>query len=137
MRGVKKENLPSKTCRVCGRDFVWRKKWERDWEQVQVCSDACRRGSPRGVKAPGSGEIEAVLLRLAAERGGSKTFCPSEAARALVSGASGEAWRTLMPRVREVGAGLVRRGALRCTQGGNPVDPEQAVGPIRYQLPDA
>jgi len=44
MRHVKKQNLPSKICRHCGRDFVWRKKWERDWENVLYCSDACRKG---------------------------------------------------------------------------------------------
>ncbi|NBS54525.1 DUF2256 domain-containing protein [bacterium] len=31
-------------CVHCGRSFAWRKKWERDWEQVKYCSDACRRG---------------------------------------------------------------------------------------------
>ena len=25
-RGVKKENLPTKDCEVCGRPFTWRKK---------------------------------------------------------------------------------------------------------------
>ena len=35
---------PAKTCQHCGRPFEWRKKWERDWDQVKYCSDACRRG---------------------------------------------------------------------------------------------
>jgi hypothetical protein len=35
--------LPTKICPVCGRPFTWRKKWERDWESVRYCSDACRR----------------------------------------------------------------------------------------------
>jgi len=26
----------------------WRKKWERVWDQVRHCSDACRKGTPRG-----------------------------------------------------------------------------------------
>ena len=30
----KKVNLPQKTCPVCQRPFTWRKKWEKDWEQV-------------------------------------------------------------------------------------------------------
>jgi hypothetical protein len=46
MRQVKKQNLPSKVCHHCGRDFVWRKKWERDWENVLYCSEACRKGRP-------------------------------------------------------------------------------------------
>ncbi|MFN4784761.1 MAG: DUF2256 domain-containing protein [Bacteroidota bacterium] len=28
---------------TCGRPFVWRKKWERDWESVKYCSDRCRK----------------------------------------------------------------------------------------------
>ena len=44
MRGVKKQHLPEKMCVACGRPFVWRKKWERDWAKVKFCSDACRRG---------------------------------------------------------------------------------------------
>jgi hypothetical protein len=43
MRGVAKRDLPVKVCAVCGREFVWRKKWERVWEAVRYCSDACRR----------------------------------------------------------------------------------------------
>jgi hypothetical protein len=44
MKGVKKQNLPSKICLQCQRPFTWRKKWARDWENVRYCSDACRRG---------------------------------------------------------------------------------------------
>jgi hypothetical protein len=133
MRGVRKEHLPSKTCPVCGREFTWRKKWERHWETLVFCSDACRRGTPRGGTGVAAGDIEALLLRLAVQRGAGKTFCPSEAARAL----DAEGWRTLMPQVRAVGAALVRRGALRCTQGGEPVTPDTAAGPIRFQIGDA
>ncbi|MBM93266.1 MAG: hypothetical protein CMF51_00740 [Legionellales bacterium] len=32
---------PSKICPVCQRSFNWRKKWERDWEQVKYCSKRC------------------------------------------------------------------------------------------------
>jgi len=44
VKGVKKQHLPSKVCVTCGRPFVWRKKWERDWESVKYCSDRCRKG---------------------------------------------------------------------------------------------
>jgi hypothetical protein len=40
---VKKENLPSKVCKVCNRPFTWRKKWERDWDKVLYCSDKCKQ----------------------------------------------------------------------------------------------
>lgn len=38
-----KSNLPSKICAVCGRPFEWRKKWEKDWDEVKYCSNRCRR----------------------------------------------------------------------------------------------
>ncbi|MEN0116953.1 MAG: DUF2256 domain-containing protein [Agrobacterium cavarae] len=38
----KKSELPSKICPVCGRPFVWRKKWRKDWETVKFCSQRCR-----------------------------------------------------------------------------------------------
>jgi len=38
----KKSELPSKICPVCGRPFVWRKKWAKDWENVKFCSQRCR-----------------------------------------------------------------------------------------------
>lgn len=41
-KGVKKADLPTKICAACARPFAWRKKWERDWENVRYCSDACR-----------------------------------------------------------------------------------------------
>jgi len=38
---MNKQNLPFKICPVCLRPFVWRKKWERDWEGVKYCSKKC------------------------------------------------------------------------------------------------
>ena len=43
MKGVKKQNLPEKICIQCGRPFNWRKKWERCWEEVKYCSEACKK----------------------------------------------------------------------------------------------
>ena len=40
---IKKADLPSKTCLHCGRPFSWRKKWERDWEHIKYCSEACKK----------------------------------------------------------------------------------------------
>lgn len=48
----RRDTLPQKTCPVCQRAFAWRKKWERDWDSVVYCSDACRRGTPRGRAGP-------------------------------------------------------------------------------------
>jgi len=43
MKGVKKQDLPEKQCIVCGRNFSWRKKWEKVWKEVKFCSEKCRR----------------------------------------------------------------------------------------------
>ena len=46
---ARQQALPSKMCVVCGRAFVWRKKWARDWESVKYCSKACAgKGDPSG-----------------------------------------------------------------------------------------
>jgi hypothetical protein len=42
MKGVKKENLPVKICFACNKPFTWRKKWEKNWNEVKYCSDRCR-----------------------------------------------------------------------------------------------
>lgn len=47
---ISKYNLPQKTCRVCGLDFTWRKKWEKVWDEVQYCSDKCRIEKKRNPK---------------------------------------------------------------------------------------
>ena len=32
---IKKQNLPQKICAACQRPFSWRKKWEKNWEEVR------------------------------------------------------------------------------------------------------
>ncbi|MCZ2496029.1 DUF2256 domain-containing protein [Xylophilus sp. Kf1] len=41
-----KSFLPSKPCVACGREMTWRKSWERNWDQVRYCCEACRRAGP-------------------------------------------------------------------------------------------
>ena len=49
----KKGDLPRKNCLQCGLPFTWRKKWERDWDEVRYCSERCKRGGPAGGGAGG------------------------------------------------------------------------------------
>lgn len=42
-KGVKKQNLPVKDCLRCGREMVWRKSWEKTWDEVKYCSEKCKR----------------------------------------------------------------------------------------------
>lgn len=43
MQGVKKEHLPSKICLVCQKPFTWRKKWQKNWNEVKYCSHRCQK----------------------------------------------------------------------------------------------
>ncbi|MGC8549540.1 MAG: DUF3253 domain-containing protein [Acidobacteriaceae bacterium] len=115
----------SKTCTVCGRTIEWRKKWERDWDHVRYCSDACRK---RKIDAADAALEEAVLTLLA-RRGAGKTICPSEVARALHP----EDWEQWMARTRAAGRRLVAQGKIVITQRGQVADPSRARGAIRFR----
>lgn len=136
-------NLPSKPCVACGRTIEWRKKWERDWEAVKFCSRACRSAGSSardpdassadvsaGLSAGVGGRLESAILSLLAARASGATICPSEAAKAVGDGE----WRALMEPARAAARRLVVRGTIEITQGGRPVDPSTARGPIRLRL---
>jgi hypothetical protein len=116
-------NPPDRSCVACGRRITWRRKWERDWEQVRYCSAGCRR---RGVDAVDR-RLEAAITGLLAARSG--TICPSEAARAVDT----DGWRELMEPARRAARRLVEAGAVEIVQGGRVVDPSTAKGPIRIR----
>lgn len=40
---MKKSDLPTKICTVCGKPYTWRKKWAKVWTEVKYCSERCRR----------------------------------------------------------------------------------------------
>ncbi|WP_217361598.1 DUF3253 domain-containing protein [Aeromicrobium stalagmiti] len=117
----------SKTCVACGRAIKWRKKWERDWDQVRFCSAACRK---RGVSAVDV-DLERRILTMLGSRARSSTICPSDVARE----AAPDDWRPLMEPVRRAARRLVDRGEVEITQAGAVVDPSTAKGPIRIRLP--
>jgi len=73
-------------------------------------------------------QIRRTILALCDERA-PKTICPSEVSRALRP----DDWRPLMEEVRRVAAQLQSEGLILATQGGRPVDPLDARGPIRLQ----
>lgn len=138
-RAARRGGTPEpKTCVSCGRTIEWRKKWERDWDQVRYCSTACRR---RGVSDVDQ-QLEDAILELLERRPASATICPSEAARAVAGGSDGggtsagkadEAWRALMEPARRAARRLVERDLVEITQKGKVVDPSTARGPIRIR----
>ena len=48
----KKSDLPVKICAACGRPMVWRKAWEKVWDEVKYCSDACRKKKGGAIAPP-------------------------------------------------------------------------------------
>jgi hypothetical protein len=116
---------PTKTCQRCGRAMVYRKAWERVWDEVRFCSERCRRTK----LAAADEALEETILALLAARARGATICPSEAARAV----SPDGWRPLMERARAAARRLVDRGAIEITQGGRIVDPSTARGAIRLR----
>lgn len=122
-----RSDAPTKDCAICGRTITWRKKWARTWPEVKYCSDACRHRA----KTAGTvdADLDRALVRLLADRGASKTVCPSEVARAV----GGEQWRDLMEPARAAARRAVARGEAEITQQGRVVDPSTAKGPIRIR----
>lgn len=102
----------------------WRKSWERTWEEVRYCSDACRRQRV----SPQDEALERAILDLLGDRAG--TICPSEAARSV---AGDDDWRALMEPARRAARRLVAAGQVQITQKGRVVDPSTARGPIRIR----
>lgn len=119
--------LPEKPCEVCGRRIVWRKKWERDWDNIKVCSEACRKGRLDATDVA----LERAIMELLGARRGGGTICPSEAARRIM-GDEGP-WEAMMERARMAARRLVAKGSIEITQGGRAVDGSTAKGPIRLR----
>lgn len=78
--------------------------------------------------------LEAEILRFAAERGPEKTFCPSEAARAI-GGGHPDQWGPLMTPARRIAVRLANEGRLVIIRKGKPVDPNDFRGVYRLCQP--
>jgi hypothetical protein len=79
--------------------------------------------------AHGEPTIEATLLRLARERGPSKSICPSEVARDLASD-----WRPLMEAVRRTAVRLAATGRIEILRQGKAIVPAEIRGAIRLRI---
>ncbi len=131
---------PSKICASCGRTIEWRKKWERNWDDIRWCSQACRRRKITSTDAA----LETAIQDLLSTRALTSSICPSEAARAVAATQArpgdtdaqddgAEAWRALMEPARAAARRLVAAGDVVITQKGKVVDPSTAKGPIRIR----
>lgn len=121
---------PVKWCAVCGRGISWRRKWRKDWDNVKYCSDKCRASGLTSIDI----EIEKTILKLLQDRPAGATICPSEAARTLQPCEADDSWKILMEPIRRAARRLSARGEIVWLQGGRPVDPSRARGPVRLKL---
>ncbi|MBT2379793.1 DUF3253 domain-containing protein [Streptomyces sp. ISL-111] len=76
--------------------------------------------------------LEHAILELLNGRAPTATICPSDAARAVYDG-DDDGWRALMGPARRAAGRLVAAGEVEITQGGRPVDPDEAHGPVRIR----
>ncbi|MCU1633545.1 MAG: hypothetical protein JWM61_2197 [Micrococcaceae bacterium] len=76
-------------------------------------------------------DLRAEILRIAEQRGSSKTLCPSDAARSI----GGDTWRELMPSARRIAFELAAEGLVDVTQHGDRVESD-VRGPIRIRWVD-
>ncbi|MEV6553840.1 DUF3253 domain-containing protein [Streptomyces sp. NPDC051597] len=76
--------------------------------------------------------LERAILDLLERRSPTATICPSDAARAVYDG-DDDGWRALMEPARRAARRLVEAGEVEITQGGRPVEPARARGPIRIR----
>lgn len=83
---------------------------------------------------PSRAAIEAILLRLVAERGPGKSVDPTEAARAL-GGDHPDQWGPLMQPIRKAAVALAEQGRLVILRKGKPVDPRDFKGVYRLSAP--
>ena len=105
--------------------MTWRKSWERNWDDVRYCSDACRKRRVDDADLA----LETAIIELLDARARDASICPSEAARVV----GGDEWRALMEPARRAARRLVASGAVQITQKGRVVDPSTAKGPIRIR----
>ena len=113
-------HLPEKTCARCGRGFSWRKKWERDWDEVRYCSAACRR---QGIGARDRANEATILqaLEAAPPRG-----IPLE----QLATSSNQ-----IEPLRQAARRLALEGRLKLTQSGRDIDPRALRGAVMIRRP--
>jgi len=113
-----------KNCAVCGRVMEWRKAWEKNWDSIKYCSDACRKN-----KSKLTSTLEDQILLLLKKRSRESSICPIE----VLTG-DDKKNKVKMEEVRQAARRLVHQDKIEITQKGQVVDPSNFKGPIRLRL---
>ncbi len=121
---MKKEKI----CQQCGRAFEFRKKWEKNWDEIKFCSDRCRQSS-KGAGKKLILHYKEKIVALLKSRSRENSACPSE----ILSNEEKSNKQT-MENVRQAARLLADEGIIVITQAGRIVDPSDFRGPIRLKL---
>ncbi len=113
---------PIKNCQSCGRDFEYRKKWAKNWDEIKYCSDECRKNKDKF-------DYQKQILDLLSIRQKNKTICPSEVLKS-----EDKSDKELMEHVRRSARLLAAENKIEILQNGKPVEPSDFKGPIRLRL---
>lgn len=81
-----------------------------------------------------SDPAEQAILALAQARGAEKSFCPTEAARALAGNPADDSWRARLSPIRLAAIRLAKAGRIDILRKGKPISPENLHGVIRLRL---
>lgn len=119
--------MNSKICSWCFRPFEYRKKWEKNWDDIKLCSDLCRKDSKNKEKKNLKEIYKTELLKQIQQRS-PKSICPSEIARSLF-----ENWREHMEPIRQVCRELFLQNKILITQNEKVVKDLNFKGPIRIK----
>lgn len=114
--------MDQKICESCGRTMEFRKKWEKNWENIKYCSDECRKNKNRF-------DYKKKITELVIARGRQASICPSE-----VLPTEHKQDSVYMEHVRRSARLLAHEGVIEILQHGKPVDPDSFKGPIRLRI---
>ena len=98
------------------------------------CRPAIYNADASTVASSQETELETVKKNFLVKKLGlGKTICPSDAARALEQ--EEQAWRALMPKIREVAQSLAHDGQIAIYRKGRAIPDHDVRGVIRLGLP--
>ncbi len=119
---------PTKICQQCGRSFEFRKKWEKNWDEVKYCIDRCRQSS-KGQGKKRISDYKSQIIVLLESRAHSSTIRPSD-----ILDTVDKQNKEKLEEVRQAARLLADENKIEISQSGQVVDPRFFLGPIRLKL---
>lgn len=111
-----------KICTSCGRVITYRKKWEKNWDEIKYCSDECRRNKNKY-------DFRESILSLLKDRSPQQFLCPSE-----VLNEDLKTDKVMLEHVRRSARLLAHEGLVEILQNGKLVNPSEFRGPVQVRL---